>query len=503
MRGWLAAAPRRAAAPRAAAPDGAPAAPRAAPPPRAAPAPAPRPPPAAADGLPVGLAALGGAAESGSDDDGAGGGGGRRGGMTEAKRLAIQEAMRRRGALPQEHRRAISNAMRAAHAANPRLRAAGRPKRCGLCGGEGHNRKTCPQAPAAAPAAEAAKTPRARRAATPPPPCAAAAPAAAEAAAAAAPPPAPAAPPPQRLLAPPPPPPRILAPPSPPALDDDGAPPPGSAALVFPLPARPDQAVAQAVAAVLRGWDDGVRRHVVELPLPEPVPGGGWPGGIRQQFRVALPLVEALLRALKRRPGLEGRVTAEWLDEGDCVAAWQSERLAAVLFPSAEALPALRRLDGALSGRRLVVVVNPQWRPAGQLAPEFGFGAAARADERYVASLEPAYVLRRARVAGAELRVLRAYPGPWQVHLLRGARGGGALLAADGARPGYDRLAALAREARAREEAPPRSWLDRVLSPAPQYGAGAWAWGDGGGGEGGGGERDIVTGEPLDGRGGA
>ena len=35
--------------------------------------------------------------------------------------------------------------------------------------------------------------------------------------------------------------------------------------------------------------------------------------------RVALPLVEALLRRLKQHNGLEGRITAEWLDEGDCV----------------------------------------------------------------------------------------------------------------------------------------------------------------------------------------
>ena len=45
----------------------------------------------------------------------------------------------------------------------------------------------------------------------------------------------------------------------------------------------------------------------------------GWPGGIRQQFRVALPLVEGLLLRLKRVRGLEGRITTEMLDEGDCV----------------------------------------------------------------------------------------------------------------------------------------------------------------------------------------
>jgi hypothetical protein len=39
--------------------------------------------------------------------------------------------------------------------------------------------------------------------------------------------------------------------------------------------------------ACLRAWDDGLRRLCVELLLPQADPGadGGWPGGIRQQFR--------------------------------------------------------------------------------------------------------------------------------------------------------------------------------------------------------------------------
>lgn len=73
--------------------------------------------------------------------------------------------------------------------------------------------------------------------------------------------------------------------------------------------------------AVLRAWDDGLRRQSVELLLPQATASedGGWPGGIRQQFRVAKPMVEGLLVRLKAHRGLEGRITAELLDEGDCV----------------------------------------------------------------------------------------------------------------------------------------------------------------------------------------
>ena len=39
--------------------------------------------------------------------------------------------------------------------------------------------------------------------------------------------------------------------------------------------------------AVMRAWDDGLRRQSLELLLPQarPTEDGGWPGGIRQQFR--------------------------------------------------------------------------------------------------------------------------------------------------------------------------------------------------------------------------
>lgn len=77
----------------------------------------------------------------------------------------------------------------------------------------------------------------------------------------------------------------------------------------------------QASQAVLRAWEDGVRQQCLELPLPlNNAPAeGGWPGGIRQQYRVALPILEGLLLRLKKYEGLRGRITAEWLDKADCV----------------------------------------------------------------------------------------------------------------------------------------------------------------------------------------
>ena len=241
------------------------------------------------------------------------------------------------------------------------------------------------------------------------------------------------------------------------ALTEDGS-------LVFPLPASPEQCIAQASGAVLRAWGDGIRRQSLELLLPQTgsfsETGDEWPGGIRQQFRAALPMIESLLLRLKRAEGLEGRITAEWLDEGDCVGAWQSERLAAVLFPTADALPAMRRIDDALSGERLIVVVNPQWQPQGQIVSDFGFGAARKAAERYVASLEEVYYLRKVIILGDEVRVLRCFPARWQVHYVRAA-GDAELVSIEEEKPSSDRLLELLKGVRGSRAS--KSWLDRAL----------------------------------------
>jgi len=268
------------------------------------------------------------------------------------------------------------------------------------------------------------------------------------------------------------------------------------------------------VGAVLCAWQDGIRHQALELLLPQEnsVEDVGWPGGIRQQFRAALPMVESLLISLKRSEGLQGRITAEWLDQGDCVGAWQSERLAAVLFPTAETLPEVQRIDDALSGRRLMLVINAQWQPQGQVVSEFGFGKARRAAERFVNSLEQVYYLRQLSILGDEVRVLRCYPGVWQVHYIRNSTQEAELLSLEDKKPTYQRLLELLQNVRGSLASKP--WLERMLSSNPSGSMASYAEGRGGGAEGkasAGGEldlhggqqqeeqveRDIVTGEVL------
>ena len=67
-------------------------------------------------------------------------------------------------------------------------------------------------------------------------------------------------------------------------------------------------------------------------------------------------------------------MSARWLDEADCAGAWESDTMAAVLFPSADTLSGLRHLDADAGGGRLILCINPQWQPQGQVISDFGCG---------------------------------------------------------------------------------------------------------------------------------
>ena len=63
------------------------------------------------------------------------------------------------------------------------------------------------------------------------------------------------------------------------------------------------------------------------------------PGGVRQQFKAVLPMVESILQGLKGTPELQGPLQASIWDQGDAVGAWLGDKLVAVVFPTPETLP--------------------------------------------------------------------------------------------------------------------------------------------------------------------
>jgi hypothetical protein len=70
---------------------------------------------------------------------------------------------------------------------------------------------------------------------------------------------------------------------------------------------------------------------------------------------------------------MQGRMGAEWLDETDCVGSWQNERLAAVIFPTADTLTKVRQLARVKGPHRLMLLINPQWQTDGQVVSDFGY----------------------------------------------------------------------------------------------------------------------------------
>mmetsp|Transcript_21078 Transcript_21078/g.66789 ORF Transcript_21078/g.66789 Transcript_21078/m.66789 type:complete len:252 (-) Transcript_21078:83-838(-) len=185
-------------------------------------------------------------------------------------------------------------------------------------------------------------------------------------------------------------------------------------AKVYPMARGPETIVEQALGAVQRAYDDGARRMSLEMLLPVPFATDldDWPGGIRQQFKVAAPMVQDLLKGLKQDDRRSGPLGSRILDEGDAVGAWEGDKMSAVLFPTGQALKDLKEISSDAS--KLVMIVNPQWQ-GGQVVSDFGVGPWRKKNEEFVDGFEKVYVCKKFRACGEDVRLLRVYPGDWQV----------------------------------------------------------------------------------------
>mmetsp|Transcript_13657 Transcript_13657/g.29301 ORF Transcript_13657/g.29301 Transcript_13657/m.29301 type:complete len:285 (+) Transcript_13657:15-869(+) len=216
-----------------------------------------------------------------------------------------------------------------------------------------------------------------------------------------------------------------------------------------PVPSNAAQQTAQAAAAIESAWRAGSRMQRVELLLPliGATDLDDWPGGIRQQFKAAQPLVENILRAVKQLEGLQGPLGAEIWDQGDAVGAWKGAKLAAVLFPTADSIKKLRELASGPSAPELLLIINPQWETKGLMLGQSDFGIGQRRvdNEKFVGSFAPSYYLKQLRVYGDNVRVLKAHPGDWQVYVLD-RKGGADLIGTFPDQPQYADVEELLRQ---------------------------------------------------------
>jgi hypothetical protein len=182
--------------------------------------------------------------------------------------------------------------------------------------------------------------------------------------------------------------------------------------------------VKQCYQATKKAYMAGVRRQRIELILPliGATDIDDWPGGIRQQFKAAQPMVQDVLVQLKALPELQGPLDARIVDDADAVGAWQGENLSLVLFPTAETIGALRKIRDAT--KELVIIANPQWNEGkGNVVSDFGILPWQRASAMEVASsFEDVYVVKQLRINGDNTRWLYYFGFGWQIFVVRGPR---------------------------------------------------------------------------------
>ncbi|CAK9193175.1 unnamed protein product [Sphagnum jensenii] len=246
----------------------------------------------------------------------------------------------------------------------------------------------------------------------------------------------------------------------------------------WPNPQTMEEAVKQAGEAVQRAIASGKQRQKLQLLLPvdqrqfnyldtEP---RDYPCGIRDEFIACSKMIAAMFKSMSPLGDKDEVLTrriGEKDNEMDPVGLLYpaDKSIAAIVFPIAETLKQVRSLASSDESRPLLLV-NPQWRLAGQVVSDFGFGPWRRQAEEFVDTFETTYTLIEQRVgeasnvtssSGGVVRILKCFPGDWQVYLMA-ADGTSEMIGVFPAQPIYKDLEKLVSEARKRIpwKAPPR-----------------------------------------------
>lgn len=203
------------------------------------------------------------------------------------------------------------------------------------------------------------------------------------------------------------------------------------------IPQTIEEAIEQASGAVQRALASGKKRQQLQLLLPvdqrqfnyldtEP---RDYPCGIGAEYLACVKMVGKIFQTISPSADkVETRRIGEVDNEMDPVGlVYPADKsIAAVVFPIAESLKQIRSLASSDENRPLLLI-NPQWRNSGQVVSDFGFGPWRRQAEEFVNSFEIVYTLTEQRVgeasnvtssSGGVVRILKCYPGSWQVHLM-------------------------------------------------------------------------------------
>ncbi|KAI5072320.1 hypothetical protein GOP47_0012426 [Adiantum capillus-veneris] len=227
------------------------------------------------------------------------------------------------------------------------------------------------------------------------------------------------------------------------------------------VPSTVDESIEQALSACKQARRDGLTRLQLELLLPliGATDLDDWPGGIQQQFKAATPVVSSLLGGLIKteNPADKNDIDSYIIDDADAVGVWESEKVVLILFPNAECLEKVKTLDD--DNNRLLLLVNPQWQ-GGQVISDFGFGAQRKVREEFIATFSTVYYLKQLRILGEDVRVMKCYPGNWQVFVVD-SMGGSDCIAVEEEKPSYKKLQELLRRREGSKAG--QGWFGRLL----------------------------------------
>eukprot|EP00877_Chromochloris_zofingiensis_P004360 jgi/Chrzof1/13925/Cz08g18030.t1 len=190
-----------------------------------------------------------------------------------------------------------------------------------------------------------------------------------------------------------------------------------------------------------------------------------YPCSNMEEFRTLCNLTRQLCKVLF---GSDVQLQTQRIDEGGLdgdlcavITAAGSSKAVAVVWPTAEKLKDIKRLAEDASIQQLYIV-NPLWKTEGNLVSEFGIGPWRKANEEFVATFEPSYQLFEQRIgapssinmannsryaSGGVVRVLRAYPGQYEVHVMA-SNGASQPIGAFPQKPSYRQLDDLIAQAR-------------------------------------------------------
>lgn len=146
-----------------------------------------------------------------------------------------------------------------------------------------------------------------------------------------------------------------------------------------------------------------------------------------------------MLKSLRTELDMEGKLDVKVLDDGDAVGVWYNADLLVALFPTGDTLPEVRlsRLllqrtsfivclivngaDGGCTltahgavmqiqrlaeGKKLVLMINPQWT-GGQVVSDFGFFGRQKKED-FVKTFDTTYSLQTKRMCGEDIRYVAA-----------------------------------------------------------------------------------------------